>query len=298
MPIAPGMSLGRYEIVCPIGSGGMGEVYRATDATLHRDVALKVLPAELMTDEARLLRFEQEARATAALHHPNIVTIHDFGTSDSTPYLGTELLEGEPLSDVLARGPVSVRRSLAWAVQILGGLAAAHARGIVHRDLKPANIFVLADGSVKILDFGLAKVAHTTVRNAPTERISEAGMVFGTIAYMSPEQLRGETADARSDIFSFGFLMYEMLTGRYPFVRDTTADTITAILIEEAPRLGTPPFPAVLATTLLRCLEKNRDARFHSAHDLGLHMEMIDVGASGPTAAVAIPAREQPALAR
>ncbi|HEY2323278.1 MAG TPA: serine/threonine-protein kinase [Thermoanaerobaculia bacterium] len=216
-----------------------------------------------MTDEARLLRFEQEARATAALHHPNIVTIHDFGTSDSTPYLVTELLEGESLADVLARGPVSVRRCLSWAVQILRGLAAAHARGIVHRDLKPANIFVLGDGSVKILDFGLAKVAHalSTPKDAPTERISEAGMVFGTIGYMAPEQLRGETVDARSDIFSFGVLMYEMLTGRTPFARDTTAETITAILIEEAPRLDTPPFPAVLATTLVRCLEKNRDAR-------------------------------------
>jgi Tol biopolymer transport system component len=277
----------------------MGEVYRATDATLHRDVALKVLPAELITDEARLLRFEQEARATAALHHPNIVTIHDFGTSDSTPYLITELLEGESLADVLARGPVSVRRSLAWAVQILRGLSAAHARGIIHRDLKPANIFILADGSVKILDFGLAKVAHTlTARDAPTERISEDGMVFGTIGYMSPEQLRGESADARGDIFSFGVVMYEMLTGRSPFVRGTAAETITAILIEEAPRLETPPFPSVLATTLLRCLEKNREARFHSTHDLALHIEMIDAGASGPAAVVAMTTREQPAIAQ
>ncbi len=277
----------------------MGEVYRATDATLHRDVALKVLPAELINDEARLLRFEQEARATAALHHPNIVTIHDFGTSDTTPYLITELLEGEPLADLLARGPVSVRRALAWAVQILRGLSAAHARGIVHRDLKPANIFILPDGSVKILDFGLAKVARAlTNRDAPTARISEDGMVFGTIGYMAPEQLRGESADARGDIFSFGVVLYEMLTGRTPFVRDTTAETITAILIEEAPRLNTPPFPAVLASTLVRCLEKNREERFHSAHDLALHMEMIDAGASGPTAAVTMPPAEQPTIAQ
>jgi Tol biopolymer transport system component len=266
----------------------MGEVYRATDSSLHRDVALKILPAELINDESRLLRFEQEARATAALHHPNIVTIHDFGTSDSTPYLVTELLEGQSLAEVLERGAVPLRRSLAWAQQILRGVAAAHVRGIVHRDLKPANVFILADGSVKILDFGLAKVAHTlgNTRNAPTERISEAGMVFGTIAYMSPEQLRGETVDPRSDIFSFGVLMYEMLTGRTPFLRDTTAETITAILIEEAPRLETPPFPAVLASTLLRCLEKNREERFHSAHDLALHMEMIDIAPSGPAAVV------------
>jgi len=298
--IAPGTRLGRYEIVSSIGSGGMGEVYRATDATLHRDVAVKILPTELINDASRLLRFEQEARATAALHHPNIVTIHDFGTSDSVPYLVTELLEGESLADVLSRGPVPLRRSLAWALQILRGIAAAHARGIVHRDLKPANIFILADGSVKILDFGLAKVAHAlgNRHDAPTARLSEDGMVFGTIGYMSPEQLRGESADARSDIFSFGIVMYEMLTGRTPFARDTSAETITAILTEDAPRLDTPPFPAVLASTLLHCLEKSRDARFHSAHDLALHMEMIDVGASGPTAAVAIAAPEKPAIAQ
>ena len=278
----------------------MGEVYRATDAALHRDVALKILPAALVNDESRLLRFEQEARATAALHHPNIVTIHDFGTSDSIPYLVTELLEGESLADILGRGPVPLRRSLAWAVQILRGVAAAHGRGIVHRDLKPANIFILPDGSLKILDFGLAKVAHAmgTPHDAPTARISEDGMVFGTIGYMSPEQLRGESADARSDIFSFGVVMYEMLTGRTPFARDTTAETISAILQDDAPRLDTPPFPAVLASTLLHCLEKNRDARFHSAHDLALHIEMIDVGASGPTAAVAIAAPEQPRIAQ
>jgi Tol biopolymer transport system component len=272
----------------------MGEVYRATDAALHRDVALKVLPRELINEESRLLRFEQEARATAALRHPNIVTIHDFGTSDSIPYLVTELLEGESLADVIERGPVPLRRSLGWAVQILRGVAAAHARGIVHRDLKPGNIFILADGSVKIFDFGLAKVAHAvgTSRDAPTARISEDGMVFGTIGYMSPEQLRGESADTRSDIFSFGVLMYEMLTGKTPFARDTAAETITAILIEEPPRLETPPFPAVLASTLLHCLEKNRETRFHSAHDLALHIGMIDVGASGPAAAVAVAAPE------
>src|ERR1700756_3367377 len=264
--IAGGTRLGRYEIVCSIGSGGMGEVYRATDGALHRDVALKVLPEELISDRSRFLRFEQEARATAALHHPNIVTIHDFGTSDSISYLVTELLEGESLADVLERGPVPLRRSLAWGLQILRGMAAAHARGIVHRDLKPANIFILPDGSVKILDFGLAKVTHVldSSHDAPTARISEDGMVFGTIGYMSPEQLRGESADARSDIFSFGVVLHEMLTGRAPFARDTTAGTISAILVEDAPRLDTPPFPAVLSSTLLHCLEKNRDARFHS----------------------------------
>jgi Tol biopolymer transport system component len=278
----------------------MGEVYRATDAALYRDVALKILPTALINDESRLLRFEQEARATAALHHPNIVTIHDFGTSDSVPYLVTELLEGESLADVLGRGPVPLRRSLAWAVQILRGVAAAHARGIVHRDLKPANIFLLGDGTLKILDFGLAKVAHAmgSAHDAPTARISEDGMIFGTIGYMSPEQLRSESADARSDIFSFGVVLYEMLTGRVPFARDTTAETISAILNDDAPRLDTPPFPAALASTLLHCLEKNREARFHSAHDLALHMELIDVGASGPAAAVAMTAPAHPKIAQ
>ena len=269
----------------------MGEVYRATDATLRRDVALKILPASLINDQARLLRFEQEARATAALHHPNIVTIHDFGTSDSTPYLVTELLEGEPLSDVLLRGPVPLRRALAWSLQMLRGIAAAHARGIVHRDLKPANIFILTDGSLKILDFGLAKVAHemgAVSGDAPTARLSEDGMVFGTIGYMSPEQVRGERADARSDIFSFAVVLHEMLTGRTPFARATTAETISAILRDEAQRLDTPPFPAALAATMLHCLEKNPEARFHSAHDLALHLEMIEVAGSGPTPAITI----------
>jgi Tol biopolymer transport system component len=290
VPIAHGTRLGRYEIVGSIGLGGMGEVYRATDSALRRDVALKILPAALIDDQERRRRFEQEARATAALHHPNIVTIHDFGTSDSTPYLVTELLEGEPLSDVLVRGPVPLRRALAWSLQMLRGIAAAHARGIVHRDLKPANIFILSDGSLKILDFGLAKVAQGMgwTANSTTAQISEEGMVFGTIGYMSPEQVRGERADARSDIFSFAIVMHEMLTGRTPFARETTAETISAILRDDAPRLETPPFPAALATTLQHCLEKSPEARFHSAHDLALHLETIEVAGSGPTPAITV----------
>ncbi len=291
MTIAQGTRFGRYEIAGSIGSGGMGEVYRAVDSSLRRDVALKILPASLIDDQARLQRFEQEARATAALHHPNIVTIHDFGTSGSTPYLVTELLEGEPLSDVLLRGPVPLRRALAWALQMLRGIAAAHSRGIVHRDLKPANIFILTDGSLKILDFGLAKVAHEMSPlsgDLPTARLSEDGMVFGTIGYMSPEQVRGERADARSDIFSFAIVLHEMLTGRTPFARQTTAETITAILRDEAQRLETPPFPPALAATLQHCLEKNPDARFHSAHDLALHLELIEIAGSGPTPAITI----------
>src|ERR1041385_205536 len=213
----------------------MGEVYRATDSTLQRDVALKILPETLVADRSRFLRFEQEARATAALHHPNIVTIHDFGTSGEIPYLVTELHEGESLLDVVARGPVPLRRAMNWSLQILRGLAAAHARGIIHRDLKPGNIFVLPDGSVKLLDFGLAKVTtlSTGSHDDATARISEAGAVLGTIAYMSREQIRGEAADARSDLFSFAVLLYELLTGRSPFLRGSSAETLAAIMRDE-----------------------------------------------------------------
>jgi len=262
----------------------MGEVYRATDATLRRDVALKVLPDALAEDRSRYLRFEQEARATAALHHPNVVVIHDFGTAGSTPYLVTELLDGETLADVLSRGPVPMRRALAWSVQILRGIAAAHARGIVHRDLKPGNLFILHDGSVKILDFGLAKVTLDAISgtDAPTARISDSGAVLGTVGYMAPEQIRGTIADARSDIFSFAVVLYEMLIGRSPFARATAAETLSAILRDDPPRLDTPPYPAVLASTLQQCLEKSPEERFHSAHDLALHLEMIELNPSGP----------------
>jgi hypothetical protein len=268
----------------------MGEVYRATDTTLHRDVALKILPQSLVSDRSRFLRFEQEARATAALHHANIVTIHDFGTDGSMPYLVTELLEGESLADVVARGPVPARRAVNCSLQILRGLAAAHARGIVHRDLKPANIFVLLDGSVKILDFGLAKVTKQAFESedVSTARISEAGTVLGTIGYLAPEQIRGDAADARSDIFSFAVVLYEMLTGRSPFLRRTSAETLAAIMRDDPPRLETPPFPPVLASAIERCLAKLPDERFHSAHDLALHIEAIDMGGSGATAVITL----------
>lgn len=250
LPITPGTRLGRYEIVASLGSGGMGEVYRATDATLRRDIALKVLPPSIVEDHTRVARFEQEARATAALHHRNIVTIHDFGIAGTTPYLVTELLDGESLADVTGRGAVPVRRAISWALQMLHGIAAAHARGIIHRDLKPANIFILPDGSLKILDFGLAKVRDATpVADAPTTRLSEEGMVFGTIGYMAPEQIRGGDVDARSDIFSFAVVLYEMLAGTPPFHRATSAETITAILRDDPPRLATP-VPLALATVI------------------------------------------------
>jgi serine/threonine protein kinase/Tol biopolymer transport system component len=299
MSLAPGSRLGRYEIVAPLGAGGMGEVYRATDTALQRDVALKILPAGLVADRTRLMRFEQEARATAALHHPNIVTIHDFGIDDGTPFLITELLEGESLADVVGRGALPLRRAVSWSLQVLRGIAAAHARGIIHRDLKPANIFILSDGSVKVLDFGLAKVTEdaSTLSGGVTQRLSQPGTVLGTIGYMAPEQIRGAAVDARSDIFSFGVVLQEMLTGRAPFRRNSNVETLAAILRDDPPPLETPPFPAVLAATLLRCLEKKPEERFHSAHDLALHLETIDLGSSGPTpiapAPPPVPAVEQ-----
>ena len=273
----------------------MGEVYRATDSTLQRDVALKILPETLVADRSRFLRFEQEARATAALHHPNVVTIHDFDTSGTLPFLVTELLEGESLLDVIARGPVPLRRAMNWSLQILRGLAAAHARGIIHRDLKPGNVFVLADGSVKILDFGLAKVMDRALQETDDTRvrISEAGTVLGTIGYVAPEQVRGESVDARSDIFSFAVVLYELLTGRSPFLRGSAGETLAAIIRDDAPPLETPPFPAALAMTLDRCLAKTPDERFHSAHDLALHLETIELAASGATAVVAIQSSDE-----
>src|SRR6266498_5350274 len=223
MTIAAGTKLGRYEILSPLGAGGMGEVYRAKDSRLGRDVAIKVLPATLSQDPDRLKRFEQEARAAGVLNHPNITAVHDIGTADGAPYIVTELLEGETLRERLSTGPLPVRKAIDYAVQIVKGLAAAHEKGIVHRDLKPENLFLTKDGRVKILDFGLAKLTHaeeggSQQTNLPTATAgTEPGVVLGTLGYMAPEQVRGRPADARSDIFSFGAILYEMLSGRRPF---------------------------------------------------------------------------------
>ena len=262
----------------------MGEVYRATDTRLGRDVAVKILPQMFVADQSLRARFELEARAMAALRHPNIITIYDFGTDD-VPYLVSELLLGETLADALARGPIGSRRAVAWGTQILRGLASAHARGIVHRDLKPANIFISSDDVVKVLDFGLAKVveANGSLTDAPTLRLSEPGSVIGTIGYMSPEQLGARAVDARSDIFSFGVVLHEMLTGKAPFLRPTATETMIAIARDDAPRLETPPHSPLLAATLLRCLEKSPENRFHSAHDLALHLDMLDIAGSSPS---------------
>jgi serine/threonine protein kinase/Tfp pilus assembly protein PilF len=288
--LASGTRLGPYEIVALIGSGGMGEVYRARDTRLGRDVAIKVLPAEFAEDPERLRRFEQEARAVAALSHPNVLAVYDVGTHEAIPYLVTELLEGESLRDRLRAGGLTVRKAVETAVQIAQGLAAAHEKGIVHRDLKPGNVFVTRDGQVKILDFGLAKLTHPEstpdpyAKTVSGEPSTESGAVLGTMGYTSPEQLRGERADARSDIFSFGCVLYEMLVGRSPFLKRTGAETVTAIMSEDpAPLSGTGRAIApVLQEIVSRCLEKRPEDRFSTAHDLALALRATSGGSETP----------------
>jgi serine/threonine protein kinase len=236
-------TLSHYRIVSKIGAGGMGEVYRGRDTRLDREVAIKLLPAAVSSDEDRLRRFEQEARATSALNHPNILTIYDIGTHERAPFIVAELLEGKELRELLNDGPLPSRKALDYAQQVAQGLAAAHEKGIIHRDLKPENLFVTHDGRVKILDFGLAKLKPQ--RNAvfsseieTQKQITDPGTVIGTVGYMSPEQVRGHEADHRSDIFSFGSILYEMLSGQRAFRRETMAETMTAILKEESPELS------------------------------------------------------------
>jgi eukaryotic-like serine/threonine-protein kinase len=294
MPIAPGTRFGPYEILALIGAGGMGEVYRARDARLTREVAIKVLPATFSADPERLRRFEQEARAAGVLNHPNITAVHDLGTHEGSPYVVQELLEGETLRSALAGGRLSPRKASDYAIQIVRGLAAAHEKGIVHRDLKPENIFVTNDGRVKILDFGLAKLTATdgasAVTNLPTATAgTEAGVVLGTLGYMSPEQVRGKPADARSDLFAFGAILYEMLSGKRAFHGDSAADTMSAILKEDPPEISltNQNVPAGLDRIIRHCLEKNPEQRFHSAHDLAFDLESLsDVSSAGRVTAI------------
>jgi len=280
MALAPGAILGQYEIRAPLGAGGMGEVYRAYDKRLDREVAIKVLPESLTSDADRLRRFEQEARAAAALNHPNILAVYQMATHDGVSYMVTELLDGETLRERLRRGPVPIRKAIDYAVQIAHGLAAAHDKGITHRDLKPDNLFVTREGRVKILDFGLAKVGPS--KDSPgleaTQSIgTEPGMVMGTVGYMSPEQVRGKTSDHRSDIFAFGTILYEMVTGKQTFRKPTSADTMAAILNEEPPSISqiAPASPPGLQRVVHRCLEKRPEQRFQSASDMAFALEAL-----------------------
>ena len=283
MALASDTRVGPYIIDAPLGAGGMGEVYRARDTRLARDVALKVLPAAAVADAERLQRFEQEARATAALNHPNILALFDIGRSEHGPYLVTELLEGETLRAAIARGALPVRKAVDIAVQMARGLAAAHDRGIVHRDLKPENVFVTSSGHVKILDFGLVKLMEATpsglsfADQATAAPATSPGVVLGTVGYMAPEQVVGRPADHRADIFSLGAVLYELLSGTRAFARDTGLETMNAILKEE-PRTLTPASGEVspaLQRIVTRCLEKNPSARFHSAGDLAFALETL-----------------------
>jgi serine/threonine protein kinase/tricorn protease-like protein len=292
MGLAPGARLGTYEVVAPLGAGGMGEVFRARDTKLQREVALKVLPDRLARDPDALARFEREARAVAALSHPNILAIHDLGRDEGAAYAVMELLEGETLRERLAGGALPQRKALEIAREIAQGLAAAHEKGIVHRDLKPENVFLTRGGRVKILDFGLAKQSPASTGAAsdgdwPTMPArTEPGVVLGTAGYMSPEQVRGKPADARSDVFSFGAVLYEMLCGRRAFLKETAAETMTAVLREDPPELvGVAPS---LARLVHHCLEKEADERFRSAHDLALALDSVSA-ASGTARTAAAP---------
>jgi eukaryotic-like serine/threonine-protein kinase len=304
MTLASGSRLGPYEILSPLGAGGMGEVYRAKDPRLGRDVAVKVLPTSFSNDPDRLRRFEQEARAAGLLNHPNITAVYDIGSHDGSPYVVTELLEGETLRSRLASGPLPVRKSLDYVIQIARGLAAAHEKGIVHRDLKPENLFVTDDGRVKILDFGLAKLKPELKSGEATEfptatAGTEPGVVLGTMGYMSPEQVRGKPADQRSDIFAFGAILYEMLSGKRAFHAETAADTITAILTKEPPDLSqtSREIHPGLDRILRHCLEKNPQERFQSARDVAFDLEALSgVSGAGAVAAVAAPAARKTRL--
>ena len=297
MPVIEGTRLGPYEVLSLLGAGGMGEVYRARDTRLGRDVAVKVLPASFSSDQDRLHRFEQEACAAGALNHPNILSIHDIGTHDGAPYVVSELLEGETLRKRLSGTTLPQRRTIDYALQLAHGLAAAHEKGIVHRDLKPDNIFITKDGRVKILDFGLAKLiqadGNERQTDIPTRRVdTDPGIVMGTVGYMSPEQVRGQTVDHRSDIFALGAIVYEMLSGQRAFRGDSPADTMSAILKEDPPDLSATNHNVSPALERLvdHCLEKNPEERFHSARDLAFALEALSASTAGSTETLAVSA--------
>jgi serine/threonine protein kinase/tetratricopeptide (TPR) repeat protein len=290
MALSSGDRLGRYEVLGPLGAGGMGEVYRARDTELEREVAVKVLPTSVANDPDRLARFQREARAVAALSHPNILEIFDVGMHNGLQYAVIELLEGQTLRERLPRKGIPWQKVVEIGASIAEGLAAAHGKGIVHRDLKPENIFVTSDGRVKVLDFGLARIETEISQEAETATLTPAGTVTGTImgtpGYMAPEQVRGKVADHRSDIFALGCVLYEMVVGRRAFGGDTTPDTMAAILKEEPPRpsaTGTA-LPIDLERTIHRCLEKSPEARFQSAADLAYNLKSTATGSAVPMA--------------
>jgi eukaryotic-like serine/threonine-protein kinase len=303
MALTAGTKLGPYEIQSSLGAGGMGEVYRARDTRLEREVAVKVLPEFFALEPDRLRRFEQEARAVAALNHPNILAVFDIGQHNGSPFLVSELLEGETLRAVLERGPLPQRKTIELGVQIAHGLAAAHEKGIVHRDLKPENVFVTKDARVKILDFGLAKLAQKVGAESDEVTLASShtapGVVMGTASYMAPEQVRGEPSDARTDIFAFGAVLYEMLSGVRAFRRDTAAETMTAVLKDDPPELPDPGrlVSPALDRTVRRCLEKSPEQRFQSARDLSFALSALSgTDASGMARATAAAPRRIPVL--
>ena len=281
-----GDRLGDYEILSLVGAGGMGEVYRARDLRLRREVAIKVLPASVSCDPERLRRFEQEAMAVAALNHPNVLAVFQMGTYEGKPYVVSELLGGETLRELIGRGRIASHRAIDYALQVARGLAAAHEKGIVHRDLKPENLFITKDGRVKILDFGLAKLTRARFSSANTNLTigeeTEPGVVMGTVGYMSPEQVRGQTIDQRADIFAFGTILYEMLTAQRAFQKPTSAETMAAILNDEPPPISQIglQIPPGLQRVVRRCLEKNPEQRFQSAHDLAFALEGLSDSSS------------------
>ena len=291
MTLSPGTRLGPYDVVALLGAGGMGEVYRARDPRLGRDVAVKIVVSRAEGDAERLRRFEDEARAAGALNHPNVLAVFDTGRHKGTPYVVFELLEGETLRQRLNRGRLPSRKAVEIGDQVCQGLAAAHARGIVHRDLKPGNLFLTRDGVVKILDFGLAKLTQDLTggtSEANTQTPTETGVRLGTLAYMSPEQARGEEADARSDIFALGATLYELLSGRPPFARRTPEETANAILGHDPDPIASSesgPVPAALEQLIRRCLEKEPEDRFQSARDLGFALRALAGSSTTPAPA-------------
>ncbi len=281
MPLESGVRVGEYEIVGAVGAGGMGEVYRARDHRLGRDVAIKVLPEALAGNQDRLLRLQREAQSAGSLNHPNLLTIHELGVDRGRPFIVSELLDGSTLRDRMSAGPLAPKRAADYASQIAEGLAAAHERGIVHRDLKPENIFVTRDGRVKILDFGLAKSVEPVVSAGISETVKKSltdpGTVIGTVGYMSPEQVRGDSVDARSDIFTLGAILYEMLSGRRAFHGTSSVDTLHAILHADPPELSdtNPQIPPALARIVNHCLEKDPERRFQAARDLAFALQSM-----------------------